>query len=84
MNKKGKINSDLNKIRVLQIGMGYNLGGTEVLIKNLNDNLEDDIVFDFLASNQSKIAYEDEYKKMVVKFIRYYPQNSLQKKYYPK
>lgn len=50
------------KIKVLQVGLGPNMGGIENVVRSWNRNLPDDISFDFLNIEDVPLAFEDEFR----------------------
>ncbi len=58
------------KIRVLQVGLGPNMGGIENVVRSWNCNLPDDISFDFINIENVPLAFEDEFREKGGKILK--------------
>ena len=59
----------MKKIKVLHYGLSDNKGGIENVIHSWFENKPEDVIFDFVNDSDSPIAYEEEFKGGVLKFI---------------
>ena len=64
----------MKTIRVLQVGLTSNVGGTETFVMNLYRHIDrEKIQFDFLVDHDKKLAFEDEILRMGGRvFYEYY------------
>lgn len=56
-------------IRVLHVGLSSNTGGIENVVRSWNQNLPDDIAFDFINVENQPLAYEEELKSKGAKIF---------------